>query len=281
MQIEHWFYIAFLGQIFTISLYFPLRKKKGVQKVIEDFPPSTHPKLYVESPEFYLRVMESYIWKNYAIAAIGVIFLFSFALYLDADWYKDIVTVYFFLQYIAHVQLEFSQTKHLKKMQGNTHGAIRKANLQPRRLLTVVAPSLLISAATVYVAFVLYQLYLYYFMSGGSEVLISLAIMTLGNLFFAAATVYTLRKKKLDPYSRQSDYMQALSLSISALWSISIAATVFLALISTIEVLEMDAWEPTLLCIYFSLIAVLGLGAQRNDYVDYDVYKKNPVPAQH
>ncbi|MCB0263289.1 MAG: hypothetical protein KDH95_16290 [Calditrichaeota bacterium] len=111
----------------------------------------------------------------------------------------------------------------------------------------------------------------------GSKATSVIAVLTCGNLFFAAIILWNIYGKKLDPYQSNKDRNCQISLTEKLLIFISIAATVFLMMSIILDVYYLDHLMPTFLSLYYVLLAIIRFQVLtpvlQIDDTDFEVYK--------
>jgi hypothetical protein len=152
----------------------------------------------------------------------------------------------------------------------------RKAELQPRRLFDFISPKMIGLAVLVYLAFAVFILYIRQFdypWFGGYENIVG---VTATNLFFAGIIIWNMYGKRLDPYQAYEDRKRQIELLVKQMVFISIAATTYIAIDVVLAILDLRNLQPTVMSLYFQLIAVISLRALRLDTINFEVYKEDP-----
>ena len=100
MTAQTLFFLAFASQIVLISIVFPRTIVSRMTYILENFPPSTHPRLYPRPVEHYEGKRSTYRTINYVIVAIGIA---AFAALATMDYerklYGNASFFYFLLQF--------------------------------------------------------------------------------------------------------------------------------------------------------------------------------------
>lgn len=276
------FYIVFLCQVVLISYYIPGKILERMKLVVEKYPPSSYPKLYPVSIEKIERGQRNFRNMNAVIFITGILLVVA-GIFTDyevaGDWDNVLLNLFFFLQFSPMLVSEVLAFKYYKLMRNANSDTTRKAELRPRRLFDFVSPRLLGTGIFVYIAFILFafsaypnQFYL------GSKATNMIAVLTCGNLFFAAIILWNIYGKKLDPYQANKDRNRQISLTVKSLIFISIAATVFLMISIIVDVFYLDHLIPTFLSMYYILLAIISfrtlIPALQIDDTDFEVYKE-------
>ena len=81
------FGFVFLNQVLLISGLYPQRVISRRRYVLQNFPPSTHPKLYPQPTEYYERMLRNFARLNLAIVAAGLAIIVGLILgTLGGEW---------------------------------------------------------------------------------------------------------------------------------------------------------------------------------------------------
>ncbi len=279
------FYVIFLSQIILISFYFARKILSRMRYVVETYPPSKYPKLYpvpidiVEKGQRNFRNMNLFILlAGFLLVLIGV-----FSGYSANDSSDGIfLTIYFFVQFSPMLLAEISGFKYFKLMRKANLHTTRKAELQPRRLFDFISPTFIGMAIFMYVAFIVFGLYIYQFQfHWGSKAFIMIISLTAANLFFAGIIIWNMYGKKIDPYQAYKDRIRQIGLTVKSLVFISIAATMFLAIAVLFDKFDSDNLMPTVMSVYFQLLAVISFQTVtpilQIDNTNFEVYKEDPL----
>ncbi len=271
------FYFVFLSQIILISFYFPRKMLSRIKYVFETYPPSKYPKLYPKPIEYYEKGRRNYRTMNVFILLVGLLLMAVLLGYSgSSEWdFGNIVFPFFMVQFIPMMLIEMSSFNYYKLMRKADSRTTRKAELHPRRLFDFVSPKLIGLAVLVYLAFIVFILYIRQFefpWFGGYGNIVG---MTAINLFFAGIIFWNMYGKKQDPYLAYEDRKRQLELAVKQMVFISIAATLFITIEVVLAILDMRNLEPTAMSLYFQLIAVIGLRALRIDTINFEVYKED------
>ena len=272
------FYAVFLSQILLISFYFPRKMLKRIRYVFATYPPSQYPKLYPEPIEYYEKAQRNYRNLNVAVLLIGLSLL---AVLLgdsrSGQWdIGNFVFPYFMVQFFPMILLEMRAFKYYRLMRKADSRTTRKAELQPRRLFDFISPTMIGLALFVYFAFIALILYIRQFdfpWFGGYWNIVG---VTAVNVFFAAIVAWNMYGKKRDPYQAYEDRKRQIELVVQQMVFMSIAATTFMAIEVGLASLDLHDLQPTVMSLYFQLIAVICLRTLRIDNINFAVYKGGP-----
>ena len=272
------FHLVFLGQILLISFYFPRKILSRISYVFKTYPPSEYPKLYPDPIEHYEKARRNYRNMNVFILLAGLALMAMLLGYSSSgEWdLGNIVFPYFMLQFFPLLLMEIWHSKYYKLMRNTDSRTTRKAELQPRRLFDFISPKMIGLAVLVYLAFGVFILYVRQFdypWFGGYGNIIGVTAM---NLFFAGIIIWQMYGRKQDPYQAYEDRKRQIELIVKQMVFISIAATTYIAIDVVLAILALPHLEPTVLSLYFQLIAVISLRALRLDTINFEVYKEDP-----
>lgn len=275
---EHiFFHLAFFSQILLISFYVPRKLASRMAQVLEDYPPSTYPKLYPKSIEHYEARRRNYWYLNVFIFSAGLLILAALlARPHDADLDNAIALGYFLTQALPMILLDLSSLKHAKLMRNANMRSTRTAELQPRRFFDFVSPVLFSVAILLFLGAIVFVAYVKQFdypWFGGYE---NIAILTLANLFFAGIVVWKIYGKKLNPHEANEDRNRNIQATARVMVLTSIAVTLFLIINVTLRALDMRDLMPGALSLYFQLLVVISLQAYLVDIKNPDVYREDP-----
>jgi|GEM_PF-294191 uncharacterized membrane protein (DUF485 family) len=268
------FSIVFLAQILLISYYLPGKMLRRMTYVLETYPPSAYAKLYPKPIAYYDKALRNFKAMNGFILLAGLLLLAAMYVYsTTGEW--DVVFPYFMVQFIPIMILEMGTFKIYRLMRKAS--TIRKAELQPRRLFYFVAPKMIGLMLFVYLAFIVFAVYISAFDLPWFSAFENIAILTGMNLFLTGIILWNIYGKKQDPYQAYEDRKKHIAHLVRSMVFVSIAATLFNMINSVFSAWDMRHLEPTITSLYFQIIAVVGLRAIRIDNIDFEVYKTDPI----
>lgn len=288
---DSFFYIAFLGQIFVISWYFPEKVLKRMRYVIDTYPPEQYPKLYPKSVERYRTGQRVYRAVNRVVVLIGFAILFSIIFLVDHSTFTDDGYIsemwpllYGIIQFLPALGLEISEFGQMKQMRKAVVTSTRKADLRPRRLFEHVSPQLLAFAVAAYFIAVVFDLYAHDFNVGlGHDTVTRALVLAATNIMLASLGAWLLYGRKLNPHIAYEDRSRHISASLASFLYCSIAMSAFFLVTAADDVYDMDYLDATLLSVYFTTIVILSLGhllrSQPLEDMNFDVYKENGAAA--
>jgi len=276
---EHiFFHIVFLSQILLISFYFPRKMLSRIRYVFETYPSSEYPKLYPKPMEYYEKARRNYRNMNVFILLAGLSLLTVMLGHSrSGEWdVSNIVFPYFMVQFFPIMLIEMKSFQYYKLMRNTDSRTTRKAELHPRRLFDFISPIMIGTAVLVYLAFIVFVLYIRQFefpWFGGYENIVVVSVM---NIFFTGIVFWNMYGKKLDPYQAYEDRKRQTALIVKKMAFMSIAATTFIAIDVFLASLDLRHLQPTAMSLYFQLIAVISLRTLRIDNINFEVYKEDP-----
>ncbi len=283
------FYIAFLGQIFLISHYFP-QKILGRMKYVRDtYPPSQYPLLYPKPVEYYDSGRWGFKLANRLIVALGLMILFAIVFVVDHSTFADDGFIseawpaaYGIIQFLPLMALEISEFSQFKLMRKARITTTRTADLRRRGLFASVSPVLLAAALSLYVGAILFDLYAHQFtISWGHDTVQRAVVLTITNLLFAGLGAWLLYGKKFNPHQTSDDRAKLIKTNLHAFLYVSMAMSVFFMTQAADDLYNLDFLDATLMSLYFQAIVFMSTGhALRNMQIkdiDFDVYKDSPA----
>ena len=165
----------FLSQVLLISWFYAGRVVSRGRYVLQNYPPSTHPRLYTQPVEYYERRLRNFARVNLAIVVAGLMIIVGLILgtlggewdgaivtpwSASGEWDAAIVTPFFVVQIVRERVPRISgAVKHQKAMAIAPPPRVRTTELRRRRLVDFVSPAMLVVAALTNVAFIAFVLY--------------------------------------------------------------------------------------------------------------------------
>lgn len=288
------FCLVFSSQVLLISWFFPRRVISRGRYVLQNFPPSTHPKAYTHPPEDFERWLRNIARLNLVIVVAGLLIIVGLILATlsgewdgtivtpwsaSGEWAAAIVVPFFLVQLAAGVgYMSFSSRKFLKALAKAPPPRVRTTELHRRRLVDFVSPTMLVVVALTNVAFITFVLYDYrhfelpWFKAAGS-----IASVVLVLLVFSVTVGITLRAPKSDPYQAHRDRSNLIRLVVKQALAVCIAYPVLLTVWLAIRIFDPDLLEPVIASLYCQGIALALLWpsySYRVDKIDFDVYRQ-------
>lgn len=283
------FYGIFLSQIFLASVYFPMKIRKRILYIIQNYPPKDYPKLYPKPSDFYAEKagkngLKAYKYINLAIAGIGLGILgwglISGYTPNPLGGSEIFVMFYFMLQASPLFYLELKGYKQYKRMRQANLGGARKAELNPRKLSDFISPFLVALAVILYAGWMVFYLYSIGFDAPWeADVYGTLAGITGMNLLFAGVIAKHMSGKKLNPHQAHADRLKQIETVVKTSVFASIAASVFLTIFNLADTFGFELYDPVFMSIYCQIALLLGLGTEfrkiKVEAINYEVYKKD------
>lgn len=276
MTAQALFFFAFASQVLLVSLVFPRTIVRSMTHVLDNYPPSTHPRLYPRPVEHYERKRSTYRILNYMTLAIGfVVFAALTTADFDRKTYANAVFFYFLLQLAPLLWIEYSLRVELKLMRELNTRSVRSAELSPRRLFDVMSPMLLWSIVFVYLGFWVFVAWFRQFDYPWFGGYLNNLIITAMNVFFASILGWQMYGKKLNPHQTEEDRMRHTRRLALLLGFISIAATLYAVMTILLSASEYREFQPFARSLYFQVIAFMSFQVYRLDNSDFDVYRED------
>ncbi|MDJ0792791.1 MAG: hypothetical protein QNI98_01015 [Woeseiaceae bacterium] len=276
MTAQSLFFIAFAGQILLISMVFPQTIVRRMTHVLDNYPPSTHPRLYPRPLEHYEGKRSTYRTLNYVIVAIGIAaFVALTTVDFNRKTFGNTAFWYFLLQIVPMLWIEHTLRAELKLMRELNTRSTRSADLSPRRLFDVMSPALFWSIVVVYLGFWVFVTWFRQFdypWFGGYQ---NNLIITAMNVFFASILGWQLYGKKLNPHQTDEDRMRHTRRIAMLLGLVSIAATLYAVMTILLSAAEYREFQPFARSVYFQVIAFMSFQVYRLDDANFDVYRED------
>jgi hypothetical protein len=287
------FFFVFLSQVLLISWFYPRRVIANARYVLQNFPPSTHPKLYPYPPEYLVRWLRNIARFNLVMVVSGLLIIGLilgtlvgawdggiFASSRKKDWVEFIVVPFFLVQFVAGlVYMNSSSCKILQAMAKAPPPRVRTTELRRRRLVDFVSPTLLVVAALTNVGFIAFVLYDYRrFELPGFKAVGVITSVAFVLLVLSVTVGIALRAPKLDPYQAHQDRSNMIRRVVKQALALCIAYPVLLTVWLTIRIFDPDLLEPVIASVYCQGIALALLWpsySYRVDKVDFDVYRQD------
>ncbi len=229
------FCFVFLSQVVLISWLYPRRVIGRGRYVLQNFPPSTHPKLYPYAPEYFERWLRNIGRFHLVIVVAGLLIIVGLILRAlggtivtpwsaSGEWTATIVVPFFLVQFMGVGYMNFSSRKILLAMAKAPPPRVRTTELRRRRLVDFVSPTMLVVAVLTNVAFIAFVLYDYrrfelpWFKAAGTIASVALVL-----LVFSVSVGIALRAPRPDPYLAHQDRSNLIRLVVKQALAFCIA----------------------------------------------------------
>ena len=293
------FCFVFLSQVLLISGFYARRVISRRRYVLQNFPPSTHPKLYPQPIEYYERVLRNFARLNHVIVFAGLLIIVGLIFgtlggtwdgmivtpwSASGEWDAAIVTPFFLVQVFASMSMDLWSIKHKKAMAKAPPPRVRTTELRPRRLFDFVSPTMLIVAAFTNVAFIAFVLYYQRFEFPWFTAAGNIAIVAAMLLAFSVSIAIALSAPRPDPYQAPEDRRTAIKLLVQQALAFCVAIPVLNAAQLIIKLFDQDLLEPVIASLYCqgcALALLWPLYRYRADKVDFDVYRRDGGDSTH
>ena len=285
------FYIAFLGQIFVISWYFPEKVLTRMRYVMETYPPEQYPKLYPQSVERYRIGQAIFRNANRVVMLIGfailllVVFVIDHSTFADDGYISEFwPAVYGVIQFLPLIAMEISEFGQMKLMRKANVSSTRSANLRPRRLFDHISPRLVALTVTTIFATIFVDLYIHDFViSLGHDSIQRTLVLLATNGMLVALGAWLLYGRKLNPHQAVEDRARHVRAALTSFAYCSLVMSAFFVFTAIDDVFEIDFLDAAVMSLYFTIIVALSLGyllhSQPLDEINFDVYKENGAAA--
>lgn len=286
------FFFVFASQILWISWLYPRRVLSRRRLVLQKYPPSTHPKMYLHPIEYYERRLRNYERLNQAIAIAGVLIIIGLALGTftsewdgaivtpwssSGEWDAAIVVPFFLVQWIGAFYYQLSMIKHDKARAQAVPPRVRMTELRRRRLVDFVSPPVLIAAAVAnvaYIAFLLwYRRFGFEWFTAAGNIVVTIALV----VTMCATIALTLRARP-DHYQAHQDRLDLMRLVVNQAVAFSLVFPVWFAINLTVKIYDPEFLEPVLASLGVQLVSLAWLWPSyryRVDKIDFDVYRRD------
>ena len=179
------------------------------------------------------------------------------------------------------IYLELSAFETYKLMRIKNERSTRSAELRPRHLFDFVSPILVGAAVFIYVALMLFILFMsqneLYVGNAANTKMISI---TVSNLLLAGIIYINIYGKKLNPHRSNKDRLNQIEIVVKQVVLISIAGTGYIGFDTVVDYLSLSELIPIFQCLFLQLLAVISLWGLRSGNIsdiDFDVYKKEAL----
>jgi hypothetical protein len=258
-----------------------------MKAVLEMYPASQYPKLYPKPVEYYEQGQRRFKLVNRAILLLGFVILLAIMFVVDHGSFADDGFIsevwpaaYGMIQFLPLMYLELSEFNQFKLMRNANSDTTRKAELRRRHLTGFVSPMVVGLAIFLYVASIVFDLYVHDFVIQLDHDTTQRAIvLTVTNLFLAAFGAWHLYGRKLDPHQAFGDRAKQISANLKSLLYVSMVLSIYFMTVAADDVYDLDFLDASLLSLYFQAIAFLSIGhmlrSLRLEDIDFEVYKSD------
>lgn len=221
------FFFVFLSQVLLISWFFPKRRLSRIRYVLENYPPSTHPKLYPKPIEHYERVTRNFARLNFAIVIAGLLIIAGLVLgtfgtewdgaivtpfSTSGEWDAAIVTPFILVQWIPFAYLEISGGGYYRGLAKAAPPRVRTTELRRRRIGDFISPAMFAAAAFTYVAFVVFVLWYNRFGFPWFAAFWNIVMVTAMNLALAGSVAVAVYGRWPNQYQAHQDRLALMNL---------------------------------------------------------------------
>jgi hypothetical protein len=250
-----------------------------MKTVLEKYPASEYPKLYINSEESFRKRQDKFALVNRILLIAGFSLLSAMVMW-DYTTIGEISPMipwaYFMLQMMPMMWLEVSEYKYFKSMREANTETQKVANIRPRHLFDFISKNMLI-LALVMMIIAFSMVFIRYGWSSGAFENISIIFAT--NVFFGLMIYWMIYGRKLDPYQADKDRLQGIKVNVKSAIYISIAVSVFLSVQMLIKIYDARFLQPVVMSLYCQLIVWFStktrLDGLKLENIDFSVYKIN------
>ena len=283
------FAIAFLGQIFVTSYYFPRKILARMDYVRATYPPTQYPRLYPKPANYYIVGRWAFKFATRFILLLGFLILYMVLFVVDHATFADdgfiseaFPAAYGIIQFLPLMALELSEFSQFKLMRKARIATTRTAELRRRGLFNFISPTLLGLALALFLSAILVDLYAHQFTVMWGHVTVERTmVFTLTNLLLAIMGAWILYGKKINPHQTTNDRARHIKTSLTSFFFVSMAMSVFWMTQAADDLYDLDFLDATIMSLYFQLLVFLSLGHSlrnmRLEDINFDLYKEKPA----
>lgn len=261
------FLAAFTGQILAMSVLYPAWLIKYWRVKAASIPAERLAQLYpgVDFSVPQERFFSRYRALNTGIAVLGLLLLgWLFSYTRRPDWndgpVEMLVGGYFMVQGLVPIGLMlWLGFKYNKMHRAALLERKRKASLQRRGLFDFVSPTIVLLTGLGYFLFAAFVIHIEQRPFAGFAGYVNIAIVTLVYAFNAFVVYRTLYGKKRNPLETHEGHAHTIALTVKSCVYSCLAVVVFLSLIFTLKLLELETWEPFALSVFLVTCALLSV----------------------
>lgn len=283
MKINPLFYLVFISQIILLSVFYANKIKKRTETFLNNYPESKYPKLYPKSAENYKKHINIYSKLNLLIFFLGVgvlYFVYSGALVGEKKLSPWIPWGYFMIQMIPNLLLDIWGMKTNKLMKIQDDRKVKTGSLQPRKLLNIIPPLLLLAVVLIFFSFVLFVLNSDQFvLSFDNKGFASILILLVGHVSFFSFLIWRIYGAKCNPYQSEIDRDKHLKLMAKTMCFTLIGCTLFVFFAFGSNPEQKALYMPIMMSIFLQGLTIFSTGYALQKYpldeIDFDVYKAN------
>jgi len=270
-------YIAFLGQTFVISYYFPRKILDKINKSMAQHPRIDYPKLYPVADNVINTQLKTFKLFSFLVVVIGIGILAISIVNRSEDligWDDQAVLVCFvMLQYLPILFLGTQGYYYLKLMREQNTSEHRIADLKPRKLLNFVSKPLITTAIISYSFCILTVLYFIKYPFDGFAGLIN--ILGVSGIYagLSVGIYQKLYGKKRNPLQTSEDRSFETTVVIKLLVLTAICSSLYLGISLILASMDLRDLGNVIYSVYLQAFIVYVYQVMKFDQVDYSVYK--------
>jgi lysylphosphatidylglycerol synthetase-like protein (DUF2156 family) len=281
METNYLAYLVLLSQLILLSYYYPKKIADRIKQLLQDYPPSTYPKLYPQSEAKLLAGRRLFKWLNWGILLLGTLVLCLVIYTLEqelktAGQLAFIPLVLGLIQAIPYALLELSNYQQLKVMRALNNQSRRQAELAPRNLFSFISPAKVFSAVVLFITCAVSMLYFENF-NFSFDLIVLLSSMLLSNGLFVFVTINLLYGKKMDPHQSATDRAKMIRANLHSFVYTSILISVYFILNKSVDAFNWQHIEIIFNSLYWQFVIFLSTGTllrgTRLDAINFEVYR--------
>jgi hypothetical protein len=270
-------YMAFLGQIFVLSFYFPRKLLGLVTQSMLQHPRAVFPKLYPLEDGVIKEKLKLFSVFNTFVMVVGLSILVMSIINSSDDlagWDDQaVLTSYLMLQYLPMLYLGVQSFAYLKLMREKSTFENRSADLQPRKLLHFVSKAFLTTAIACYVLCVITVLYFVQYPFDGFAGLVNILGVSALYAGLGFSIYQKLYGKKHNPFQTCEDRGIETTIVIKLLVLTAICSSLFITISLILASLDMRDLGNVIYSVYLQAFVFYAYQVLKVDQVDYSVYK--------
>jgi hypothetical protein len=283
MSNSYLFLSLFFAQGLIISFLLPVLLVKKIQEVINEHPEKSHPKMYPVSARKIQDGLRRFLTINQFIFGVGLLMIvhaFSTEASDLLGWdNKAVISMFFFMQIMPLIFAQKSGFAFFKKMREANLSTKRVASLESKKWTDYISPSIVAVLVTLQLMFVGLVEYFQRHSFDGFGGYTNLVILFFSNAMLIGTIYWAIYGRKIDPlqpeHVRKNQAQTIVNLCVFS----CIFGLVFVMLNLFLASSQFRPYIDISICIYNSLLVIVGYRLFINIDFDFDVYKDNQAKA--
>lgn len=263
MTAMHACLIAVTLQVVLLSMVYPAHLMRRLRAELTRFATPQTPSL--------LRALHGYGAANAVVAVAGGLLLTGLYRYMQrADWsdgpVEALLTAYFLAQMLPLAIVARISSRLSRAIRDATSHQKRRASLEPRRLFDFVPRGAVAAAMILYLLFVGFMLYLArHPFPGFAGAAVNIGGITLVYLLLSGALYFTLYGRRRHPLQTSTQHLRLIGFIARTCVLAGMLCVLSVMLNFTLVLQDAQRWEPATQSLFFTLCALLSLGALKAD----------------